>query len=184
MVAGAKGEVFLLDIGPASRRAYAQYRNFLKSHHATPATVITKLDYADKAFQFSFEGWINQPMADAVREALKTDEPKMITNAFDKPRQVALPAPKAETAPPPAPPSERNPPLQGEVIHPQPRPRGRPPGSRNARETGSIAGDAFAAATSTNGQSAPAQQFGIVQNAPKPPDNIQADLDAAFGFGR
>ena len=34
LVAGAKGKVFLLDIGPASRRAYGAYRNLLKHHHA------------------------------------------------------------------------------------------------------------------------------------------------------
>src|SRR5271166_945798 len=96
LVAGQGEKVFLLTIGPASRKAYAAYRNFLKAHHAKPAEVVTKLDYADKAFQFFFEMWADSPrIQEMVKKVYSTDEAKMVVGAFE--RLKALPAPKPET---------------------------------------------------------------------------------------
>src|SRR5208282_756653 len=83
---------FLLTIGPASRKPYATYRNFLKAHHAKPAEVVTKLDYADNTFAFSFEMWADSPrVQEMVKKVYATDEAKMVVSAFD--RLKALPAP-------------------------------------------------------------------------------------------
>lgn len=136
LVAGAKAKVFLLDVGPASRRGYAQYRNFLKQHHALPNQVITRLDYADKAFLFSFEAWIDERTGEMVKQISSTDEPAMIVNAFSTARQTALPGPAVKPQPAPVQPqvtaqSEPEPvaPSQGEqtVLEAPRRRRGRPP---------------------------------------------------------
>src|SRR5208282_5610769 len=86
---------FLLTIGPQSRKPYATYRNFLKAHHAKPAEVVTKLDYADNTFAFSFEMWADSPrVQEMVKKVYATDEPKMVVSAFE--RLKALPAPQGD----------------------------------------------------------------------------------------
>lgn len=98
LVSGAGKKVFLLDIAPGSRKPYERYRAFLKQHHALPYQVLTKLTYDGKAKQlgFDFQGWVAEALAPRIMELMQTDEPAMIVNATDRPRQTALPKPEAK----------------------------------------------------------------------------------------
>ena len=185
----AAGRVFLLSVGPASRRPYEQYLRLLKAHHAAPYEVVTRLDYRAKAFEFSFSSWLDERQAKFVRDKLQTDEPALVVNAFDEPQgdagsplQTALqPRPQvvaAKTNQPPDPPDQFSryevrhevplaknvdPATGDEILPPTVKRRGRPPGSRNAPKT-----------TEDVSQN-------VVTDAETPSDDLQARLREAFG---
>jgi len=94
LVEHAGKKVFLLDITPGSIQPYNQYLGFLKTHHAKPEQVITKLGYVDKTFTFTFEKWVTEAAVEPIQQLLLTDEPARVVNALDKPRQTALPKPE------------------------------------------------------------------------------------------
>ena len=186
LVAGVQGRtLFLLSVPPGSRRGYEQYRKFLKTHHASPKTVITRLDYKDKKFGFSFEGWINERVADLVRKVSATDEPAMLVNSMDKPRTLALPAPNVAVVQDPRP--DARVPVQDApnvaVVQDPPRRRGRPPKeSESFMPAGPIAPAAPAASfTPPQSQPAPASSGFGMEAAQKPPVDIQEALNRAFG---
>jgi hypothetical protein len=206
LVAGVGPKLFLLSVPPASRRPYEQYVRFLKSHHAQPSDVITRLTYADKILGFNFEGWVSEKTAGFIKEIALSDEPKMLVGKIDGPKPIVLPKPVQQAAvgadfqppqraaanlAPALPAEEKNQPLhKGPVAAEEAARRGRPrketvipPGP-----TRDLFGDvpASPAATSmTRARAAPSpkddgQGFGM--EPPKsPPQNIQEALDAAFG---
>jgi len=94
LVENAGKKVFLLDITPASIKPYNQYLGYLKTHNAKPEQVITKLGYVNKTFTFTFWKWVTEDAVEPIQQLLLTDEPAMVVNAFDKPRQTALPKPE------------------------------------------------------------------------------------------
>jgi hypothetical protein len=191
LVAGARGRTFLLSVPPASRRPYEQYKKFLRTHHANPKIVITRLDWKDRKLGFSFEGWIDDAAAALVRQVSATDEPALIVNSMDKPRTLALPAPAAQPTPP-APAAQPAPPALtakglweavDDLVDPlrPPKRRGRPPKESGFVPAGPV--PAAPAANFTPPQSYPAQTssgFGM-EPGKRPPVDIQEALSRA-GF--
>src|SRR5208282_4458433 len=90
LVENAGKKVFLLDVTPASLQPYNQYLGYLKTHHTKPEQVITKLGYVNKTFTFTFWKWVTESAVEPIQQLLLTDEPAMVVNAYDKPRQTAL----------------------------------------------------------------------------------------------
>jgi hypothetical protein len=196
LVAGAGSKIFLLKIGVGSRQAYGRYCNFLKQHHALPSHVITKLDYADNTFGFSFLGWVDPPLAERVKALRATDEPAMIVGGG--PQRVALPAPPVasvnivttggnsnipylpdDIAPAPVPGAEE---FLPDHVPPPAKRRGRPPKDMFAQAG---LAPAASAAPSTPQVSPPAPKpsngGGFGMEAPKAPDAaLQAALERAF----
>src|SRR5271167_1303963 len=97
LVENAGKKVFLLDITPASIKPYNQYLGYLKTHHTKPEQVITKLGYVDKTFTFTFWKWVAEAAVEPIQQLLLTDEPAMVVNAYDKPRDYT-PLPKPMTS--------------------------------------------------------------------------------------
>src|SRR5208282_4375012 len=93
LVENAGKKVFLLDVTPGSLQPYNQYIGFLKTHHTKPEQVITKLGYVNKTFTFTFWKWVAEGAVEPIQQLLLTDEPAMVVNAFDKPKQTVLPKP-------------------------------------------------------------------------------------------
>ena len=183
LVAGAKEKVFLLQVKPASRRPFSQYYRFLKDNRARPDQVITQLTYAENAFSFSFQGWVDERTAAMVKTTMETDEPALIVSAPS--RLTALPAPSSrasfERPSPTFGPTGQTPsggaPIQGSVEPPK-RSRGRPP--KPIEPAGPPPASFAASNTPPAPSSAPTPSFGMGTPMPMR-DDMQARLNEAFG---
>ena len=189
LVKGAGDKVFLLGAAPTSRKPYEAYKRFLKAHHAEPHDVITRLRWIDKALTFEFVEWVNEKVVGFIADVQSTDEPAMIVNALDKPRErhAALPAPEpvrqvaAVTHPPvqqATPAAEWGQKAVEQAILPPTealkRGRGRPPREAAASAAG------FTPQPSPPAPKGNGNGFGM-ETPQAPPPNIQDALEKAFG---
>src|SRR5271166_783903 len=177
LVENADKKVFLLDITPYSIQPYNQYIGFLKNHNAKPEQVITKLGYVDKKFTFAFDKWVTEAAVEPIQQLLLTDEPARIVNAFDKPRQTALPKPETPYVAAQIRPVQELPPQPAVIVDPPRRGPGRP-----RKDPGEAVAPASSAVSPTPPQSGTAQRSNFGMETPQAPDDaMQKALFEAFG---
>lgn len=95
LVIGGGETVYLLSVPPKSHKGSLQpYIDSLRRQGADVSDVITTVGIKDKVWSFEAKGWLpNEKTYNFVQDVIKGDLPANVVNAYDKPRQGALPAP-------------------------------------------------------------------------------------------
>src|SRR5271166_5069412 len=86
--------VYLLSVPPKSHKSSLQpYIESLRRQGADVSDVVTTVGIKDKVWTFTAKAWLpNEKTAAYVKEVVNGDMPMNVVNAYDKPRQGALPA--------------------------------------------------------------------------------------------
>jgi len=119
IVAGAGETVYLLTVPPASLKVWNKYMAHLEGEGVgAPYHVVTRLSIEEKRLKFDPVDWIPETAVSFIERVAASDEPAIVCNVKDRPRQAALPAPQPaeQIAFTPAQPAPAEP----------PKPRGRP----------------------------------------------------------
>jgi len=95
IVAGAGETVYLLTVPPASLKVWNKYMAHLEGEGiGAPYHVVTRLSIEEKRLKFDPVDWIPETAVSFIERVAASDEPAIVCNVKDRPRQAALPAPQ------------------------------------------------------------------------------------------
>jgi len=95
IVAGAGETVYLLTVPPASLKVWNKYMAHLEGEGVgAPYHIVTRLSIEEKRLKFDPVDWIPETAVSFIERVAASDEPAIVCNVKDRPRQAALPAPQ------------------------------------------------------------------------------------------